>query len=227
MPRIAYLGFRPDQCISWIGFFPILPVLYMYRTGLLKSFPAPPRIIWARCFWFLQPPALPPAPGAAFIFANIFYKPFHAPMVNIQVLAPCIPLIPQAFQGFPCQPLCPLDDRMVVMPPAYFPRFIYCAVFCRHHPFWPRHPMFIAPPVQALYVICPVPICCRFIPWRRQVAIIICSRPHQVPFPEIGVDKLHMIPFCPMLIVCLHGHPACFLSLCPCPRLMLPCADWV
>ena len=141
-------------------------------------------------------------------------------MVNIQVFparqAYSFPVYaPQFFQHIPGQALRVLDDRVVMMATTNFPVLRDRGVLRRRHPLGALHSVPVTPPVKPLDVVRKIqvgPVC---VPRLRQMIVVVCPSPGEIPFSEVGVDELHMVSLGPFVVVGLLCQRGCFFFLCP------------
>ena len=229
---IAHRGLHPVQGVPRVLPLPKRGVVYVKRGSLLEFLPAPLRVIGRRRLRLLQPPALPPGPGAPLVLPDVAHQALHAPVVHVQILAPGQPdplpvHAPQLLQHVPGQPLRVLDDGVVVVPAADGTILAHGGVFRCGHPLGPLHSVAVAPAVQPLDEVGEVQVRPPVVPRHRQVVVVIRPRPGEVPLPEVGIHQLHVVAFGPLVVVGLLGQGGGLLLLGPAARLVFLRGDRV
>ena len=94
-------------------------------------------------------------------------------------------------------------------------------VFRGGYPLRALHAVLIAPAIHPLDVIRPVHIRPLGVSRRRQMIVVIGSRPREITLAEVGVYKLHMVSLGAVVVVGLLGEGAGFFLLCSPARLVL------
>lgn len=87
-PGVAYPRFHPVQSVAGVFPLPVRHIVDVQGACLVQFLAAPLGIVGRWCFRLFKATALPLAPGAPLVLADIPHKAFNAAVVNIQVFTP-------------------------------------------------------------------------------------------------------------------------------------------